>query len=109
MAAHQYQSTLDIIINCAFECEQTADQCISILPESARLSRDCAQICWVAASYIKRDSRFIPQISTACIDICDACACECEKHPEEFCQNCADACRNAVEEFRWITGIVAGV
>ncbi|WP_235612099.1 four-helix bundle copper-binding protein [Gloeocapsopsis dulcis] len=32
------------------------------MPECARLCRDCAQICWMIASFMSRSSRFIPNV-----------------------------------------------
>jgi len=58
---------------------------------------------------MSRGSRFIPQIVRSCIDICEACASEYEKHTDSpHCQKYAQACRRAAEEYRKIATI-AGV
>ncbi len=55
---------------------------------------------------MSRGSRFIPQIVRSCIDICEACASECEKHTDSpHCQKCAQACRLAAEEYRKIVSV----
>jgi hypothetical protein len=56
---------------------------------------------------MSRGSRFIPNVVRSCIDICEACASEYEKHDDEHCQNCAKACRTAVEEYRKVAGVAA--
>jgi hypothetical protein len=75
----------------------------SQLPEMARrirLAMDCAQVCWMAASFMARGSDFSGEICVACEKICDLCSRECESHPEEHCQHCAKACQLCAAECR---------
>lgn len=103
------QSSVDIAVQCAYQCEHCEEACLGSMPECARLCRDCADICWLSAAFMSRGSRFSTQILRSCIDICEACASECEKHPDSpHCQKCADACRRAALEYRKIA-TVAGV
>ncbi|ACK68652.1 protein of unknown function DUF326 [Gloeothece citriformis PCC 7424] len=111
MPAQQHESILDAAILCAKECEHCADACLdenNNMAECIRLCRDCSQMCWVSAGYISRGSRFIPQIVRSCIEICQACASECEKHDDDHCQKCAQTCRQAAEEYQKVAN-VAGV
>lgn len=105
MPHQQYKTSIDAAIHCAYECEHCADTCMGSMAECARLCRDCAQMCWTIAGYMSRGSQFIPQVVRACIDICEACASECEKHDNEHCQSCAKACRVAVEEYRKVVSV----
>ena len=107
MPHQKYQSSIDAAVHCAYECEHCADTCLGSMAECARLCRDCADICWTIAGFMSRGSRFIPSIVDSCIEICEACASECEKHDNEHCQNCAKACRNAVEQYKKITDVAA--
>jgi len=103
------QSIIDAAVGCAYECEHCVDACLGSMTQCARVCRDCADICWASAAYISRGSRFIPQIVRSCIEICEACATECEKHKDNpHCQKCAQACRRAVEEYRKVAS-VAGI
>lgn len=105
MPHQQYQTSIDAAVHCAYECEHCADTSIGSMAKCARLCRDCAQLCWTIAGFMSRGSRFIPQVVRACIDICEACASECEKHDNEHCQSCAKACRTAVEEYRKVVNV----
>lgn len=68
MAHKIAQSSVDIAIHCAYECEHCADQCLGSMAECARLCIDCADMSWAAAAYMSRGSRFIPQIVNSCIE-----------------------------------------
>jgi hypothetical protein len=109
MPHQQHQAILDIATHCAYECEHCSDACLGDMPDCAKVCRDCAQMCWTTASFISRASRFIPQIVNACIAVCEACAEECEKYPDNpHCQKCAEACRQAVDQYRKVSNL-AGV
>lgn len=57
--------------------------------------------CWTASQLMSRDSEFVKQISNTCVELCDACAEECEKHQDmEHCKLCAQTCRKCAEECR---------
>lgn len=103
------KSSVDITVHCAYECEHCADQCYSEpqMAECGRLARDAAEICWSIAGFMSRGSRFIPSLAKSCIEICEACASECEKHESEHCQNCAKACRQVSAEYQKIANVAA--
>ena len=107
MAHHASQSSFDIAVHCAYECEHCADSCIGdeMMAECARICRDCADICWTASAFMSRGSRFIAQLVNTCIPICEACAAECEKHDSEHCRKCAVACRSAADGYRKIATV----
>ena len=54
-----------------------------------------------------RGSRFIPNLTKACAEICTACAEECSSHGMDHCNKCAQACREAVEEYNKIAAVAA--
>lgn len=103
------QSSVDIVVHCAYEAEHCADQCIDdpMMAACARLCRDCAQICWTTAGFMSRSSRFIPALARTCLEICEACATECEKHDSEHCKKCAIACRTAAAMYKKIVMVGA--
>jgi Domain of Unknown Function (DUF326) len=105
MPHQQYKTSMDAAIHCAYECEYCSDACLGDMVDCARLCRDCAQMCWTIAGFMSRGSQFVPPVVRACIDICEACAAECEKHDHEHCQNCAKACRAAIEEYRKMVSV----
>ncbi len=105
----EYQSSFDVAMYCAVECEHCAEACIghAEMVQCARTCLDCAEICRTAAIYMVRGSRFIPHLVGTCVEICEACAKECEKYDQPHCQKCAQACRQAVEAYRKITTVAA--
>lgn len=112
MSHHQHQSCIDACIRAAQECEHCEAAClgesdVQSMGKCIRLDRDCAAICWQAAAFMSRDSRFANAVCRVCADICEACAAECEKHPHDHCRRCAEACRRCVEECSRMAGAVA--
>lgn len=109
MSHQDYQSCIEACVQCAQECEHCANAClaereVAKMAECIRRDLDCAQICWTAAGYMSRDSRFMQDICRVCAEICEACGAECRKHPAEHCQQCAEACDHCAEECRHMAG-----
>lgn len=105
MAHEQFKTCIDECARCAQECELCATACLSepdvkALAECIRLNRDCAAVCWLAASFLSRRSEFDTDVCRLCAAVCDACAAECAKHEHDHCRRCADACRLCAEECR---------
>ncbi|CAD5953468.1 putative cysteine-rich protein YhjQ [Planktothrix tepida] len=67
------------------------------------------QLCWTIAGFMSRGSRFIAPLCRTCLEICEACAKECQKHNNTHCQSCATACQNAAEEYRKIAMVGAAI
>jgi hypothetical protein len=93
-----WQECIDACISCAVVCERCANDCLyerdaSAMAECVRLDRDCAAICWTAAGFLSRGSRFMDDICRQCAIICEACADECARHEYEHCMICARAAR----------------
>jgi hypothetical protein len=103
MTHPEYQACIDACTSCAQECEQCAEAClgerdVKEMVECIRLDRDCAAVCWLAASFMSSGSEFVPDVCGICTEICDTCAAECEKHDMEHCRRCARACRACAEQ-----------
>lgn len=86
-------------------CEGCLKDCLNEADVSARircieLLSDCAEICFVAARFMSRNSGFSKQICDLCAQICDACASECEKFQDQHCKSCAKICRQCAQECR---------
>jgi hypothetical protein len=109
MVHYQYQSCIEACTRCAQACDHCADACldeddVKRMIECIRLDRDCAAICWTAASFMSCNSHFVPDMCRVCVEICDACGVECEKYEQEHCQRCAEACRRCAAECRQMAG-----
>lgn len=113
MSHEHFRSCIDACVTSALECEHCAEAClhesdVSAMSECIRLDMDCAQICWMAASYMSGGSRFAHELCALCADVCEACADECRRHEKhEHCRRCAEACRRCVDECRAMAGATA--
>lgn len=82
---------------CSYACidegmEKCAKQCL-----------ECVDICRVMAVFAARDSMHMQSVAQACIEICEACAAECDNHDNDHCRDCAVACRECAEKCRVLT------
>jgi hypothetical protein len=99
-------------IEACSECEQTctvcADAClgednVGEMVPCVRLCLDCAEVCHTTAALMTRPShRDAPALRAqlqACMEMCRACADECERHGKhhEHCAVCAEACRECAD------------
>jgi hypothetical protein len=107
MSHEKFQSCIQACLDCAVACDHCADAClqednVKMMARCIALDRDCAKICYLAASYMASNSAFAHQICALCAEICDACGAECEKHAQmhDHCRECAEACRKCAEECR---------
>jgi len=100
-----YQSCIEACMRCAQECEYCGDAClhemnVGAMADCIRLTKDCAEVCWMAAGMMRRGSRFAGAFCGLCAEVCEACGNECARHPQEHCQRCAEACMHCAEECR---------
>jgi hypothetical protein len=95
---------IDALNNCAIECSHCAMACldeedVKMLAACIKLNIDCAEVCRLTASLLSRGSMHGNHLLKECVEICEACADECEKHSHmEHCKKCADVCRHCAEE-----------
>ncbi len=93
------EALINILDDCARVCESdmTADlmeKDVKIMVRCVQLDIDCAEICALTSNYLSRNSEFAYPITGQCALVCDACAEECEKHPDmPHCVECARVCR----------------
>src|SRR5579885_2776045 len=109
MTHESFQTCIDACVACAQQCEHCASAClveanVAELADCIRYDRDCADVCWAAATLMSRASPFSPEICRVCGEICEACAAACEKHDFEHCQRCAGLCRHCSEQCFRIAG-----
>jgi hypothetical protein len=95
---------------CAQACTVCADAClgeddVAAMVTCIRLDLDCAEVCRVTGTLLTRPShRDAPALRAqlqACVEMCRACADECERHAEghgmDHCRICAEACRECAD------------
>ena len=110
--AHQHQTCIDACVRAALECERCAVACLDEgiaehRAECIRLDHDCAAICFAAAGFMSRGSRFMDDICRICAAVCMACADECGRYQDEHCQHCSQACRRCADECGRMSGVAA--
>ncbi len=99
---------VEALIDCAQACTACADACLSEelidkLRKCIRSDLDCADICETTARVLSRHTGYDANITRAqlqaCIQACNSCGDECERHApmHEHCRICAQACRRCAE------------
>jgi len=111
--SQQQQDCLNACFQCAKICEACADDMIGmeghghddLMAQCIRLCRDCADMCFLTAQFVSRNSPRSESLAQLCAEICDQCAEVCERHAPhhalcgpcaEECRRCADICRQSV-------------
>ena len=106
MSHERNQEIINHLWSCAVMCEHCNTAClqeadVKMLTNCIRLNQDCADICRLAATLLARNSAHSHHLMQQCIEICEACAEECEKHSHmQHCLECAEKCRECAEECR---------
>jgi hypothetical protein len=103
---NKHQSLINILDDCVEACHSCAtadlrENELKMMVRCVELDIDCAEICNLTSHYLSRNSEFSTPMAKQCAEICDACAEECEKHPEmPHCVECAKVCRKCAQECR---------
>ncbi|HST43887.1 MAG TPA: four-helix bundle copper-binding protein [Luteimonas sp.] len=93
---------------CALFCTSCADACAAEdmpMADCIRTCSDCADICTATARLAVRragdnaEAMLRAQLET-CIQACDACAVECDRHDHAHCHLCATMCRECADDCR---------
>lgn len=92
---------------CALFCTSCADACAAEdmdMQQCIRTCLDCADVCTATARLATRRTGQNVDLLRAqfelCIQACETCAAECEKHDHEHCRLCATMCRECAEDCR---------
>jgi len=94
---------IDELYLCAAQCTRCYDACLiekdkSKLERCMMLDQDCAEICRLTGQIMERNSESTDKFLKLCVEVCEACAAECEKHSDmEHCEQCAKACHKCAE------------
>lgn len=103
MSHEKHKETIDLLLECATECNHCASACldeqdVKMLARCIKLDLDCAEICYLTASFLSRGSEHAEHLMKECAEICEDCAKECEKHQHmEHCKRCAEICHECAE------------
>lgn len=96
-SGHKHAALIEQLLNCAEACENCGASCLDeehVTPHAhcIELDRDCADICFLAAKLLIRDSELAHDFLTICEKACRLCAEECSRHEHEHCKKCAEEC-----------------
>ncbi len=88
--------------NCINHCNYCADACldednVKMMVDCIRTDRVCAETCAALSQILATGHKDVKGLVEYCIEICNACAEECEKHDHSHCRECAKACRNCAQ------------
>ena len=76
--------------HCAASCLQEKD--VTHLAGCIQLDIECAAICETTAKVMSINGHLSGELCSLCVDICNRCAGECEKHVQmDHCRECAEA------------------
>jgi hypothetical protein len=94
-------------MHCAAICNSCADACSAEdmdMRRCIRVCMDCADVCTatyrVATRRTDHNRQLIRTMLAACIEACDICRAECEKHDHPHCRRCAAMCRECADDCR---------
>ena len=94
-------------MDCAAICNSCADACSGEDMEMRRaigLPMDCADVCTatyrIATRRTDENRQLIRTMLAACIEACETCAEECERHDHPHCRRCAVMCRECARDCR---------
>lgn len=94
---------------CSAICTSCADACLAEphvekMRQCIRTDLDCADVCTmlfkVAARRTGSNEALIQSALRLCIEACETCAAECERHDHDHCRRCAEMCRECAEDCR---------
>ncbi len=112
-----FAECIDACDDCAQACTACADAClgedmVGELVKCIRSNLDCADICSTTARVLSRhtgyDANITRTVLTACIQACEACGDECERHSSmQHCAICAEACRRCERACRAVMAALA--
>ena len=92
---------------CAAICNSCADACSAedmSMKRCIRLCMDCSDVCTatyrVAMRRTDHNRQLIRSMLATCIEACDICRAECEKHDTAHCRRCAQMCQECARDCR---------
>ena len=110
MAAHtgvsnDMQMCIEICQECHATCLETVMHCLAMggphaTPEHIGLMLDCVDICRTSADFMLRGSPRHTLTCSACAEVCEACAVDCDRFEDDFMKECVMVCRRCAASCR---------
>jgi len=94
-----------LALDCVGLGEACVAHCIKLMGTGDTSLTDCLisvnamlPMCGALARYAASDAKRLKELAAVCIDVCDDCAKECEKHTEHAeCKACGEACVDCIK------------
>lgn len=101
-SGHKHAALIQQLLDCATACENCGASCleeddVTSMAHCIELDRDCAEMCFLGARLLIRDSEFAHEFLALCEKICRHCSDECGKHEHEHCKKCAEECKKCAD------------
>jgi len=105
-----YSELVESLENCDAVCSDCAVSSLDeednkAMSDCIKLSLDCADVCHLALRLLARDSSYVVSAVKLCMNMCDECATEYERHEHDqsrlcyqACRQCETHCRNYLEQ-----------
>ena len=107
MLVPEYAGCIEACHACAAACNVCAAAClreedVAMMATCIETDLDCAQICWLTALLMERNSPHAKELCRICVEVCDLCADICAAHEHDHCQECASACCRCADQCRTV-------
>ncbi|XDD44613.1 four-helix bundle copper-binding protein [Leptospira sp. WS60.C2] len=105
----KYAKAMMAAIHCQLSAEVCLSHCLTELGNGDKSMAACAsstrEVISLCDSFVKlasQNSSFTKKLANLCIEVCEACAKECDKHAKHHavCKECRDSCLACVKELK---------
>lgn len=92
---------------CSAICNSCADACMAEpmdMSQCVRMCLDCSDVCAATSRLATRrtghNRQLIRTMLAVCIEACETCGLECNRHSHAHCRRCATMCRECADDCR---------
>ncbi|TGM06606.1 four-helix bundle copper-binding protein [Leptospira jelokensis] len=108
-AKSKYAKAMMAAVHCQLSAEVCLSHCLTELGKGEKSMAACAastrEVISLCDSFVKlasQNSSFTKKLANLCIEVCESCAKECDKHANHHavCKECRDSCLACVKELK---------
>lgn len=105
----KYGKAMMAAMHCQLAAEECLSHCITELGKGDKSLAACAKstkeviaVCESFVTLASQSSNFTKKLANLCIEICEACSKECEKHAShhQICKDCQTSCLACIKELK---------
>lgn len=105
----KYGKAMMAAMHCQLAAEICLSHCITEMGKGDKTLANCAKstkeviaVCQSFVTLASQSSGFTKKLANLCIEICEVCAKECEKHAShhQICKECRDSCLACIKELK---------